>query len=213
MEGAQDAQAVLSLGPPKLRLRLIRLHPPKYGWVRYAGILLVAAVAVCPAHGGMAAWRALLVYATACTLGLYLGYELLRAFEILGSNRVELGHLTSGEEELTLSIDGQETRFPLDTLTSVELTYRGFKNEALTHRIRATGLDNFIQMNGGETYRFEVLTEWAQENLRVELRRWYLRKVSVKEHRQGGPTFLLHRNLSYEQIQAYKQEFGVNLYG
>jgi hypothetical protein len=182
--------------------------------MRYVVLSLVAAVAVWPSQGEVAAGvRALLVCATTWVLGLYLGYELLNFLGVFGPNQIELGYLTSCEDALTLTIGGTEVYFPLDTSTVIELTYRGFKNEALTPRIRATGIDNFIQINGGETYRFEILTELAQENLRVELRRWYLRKVVVKEHRQDGRTFLLHRNLSYEQIQAYKQEFGVNLYG
>jgi hypothetical protein len=214
MEGAQDAQAVLAVGPPRLQLRLIRPRPRKFGWAKYVLVALVAAVAVCPASSeAMAALRAGLVTFTACALALYLGYKLRQAGGLVGAGLVEIGHVTADEEALTLRVDGQQSRFLLDASTLVELTYRGFKNEALTTRISATGIDNFIQINRGETYRFEVLTEPAQENLRVALRHWYQRKVAVKEHRQDGPTFLLHRNLSYEQIQAYKREFGVNLYG
>lgn len=123
------------------------------------------------------------------------------------------GYLLSTSDTLVLAIGEQEEAFPINALTSVEITYRGFKRERPTNRIRAGGIDNFIQVNGGETYRFEMLTEQARENLRQELRRWYLLKVKLKEHHQDGPTFLLHRGLSYEQIQAYKQEFGVSLYG
>ena len=123
------------------------------------------------------------------------------------------GYLVGTIDSIMVSIGGRESFFPIDAFTAVEITYRGFKDERLTQRISASGFDNFIRLNSGETYRFEVLSEQAQENLRNELRRWYLLKVKVKEYRQDGPTFLLHRNLSYEQIQAYKQEFGVNLYG
>jgi len=48
--------------------------------------------------------------------------------------------------------------------------------------------------------------------LQALLRSWYHRRISIKEYCQDSRTFLLGRNLSYEQIQAYKQEFGVSLY-
>lgn len=123
------------------------------------------------------------------------------------------GYLTTAIDSVTLTIGGQGITFPLQASTAVRITYQGFKGEQLAPRIRATGIDNFIQIDGGETYRFEMPTEQAAANLRNELRRWYLLKVKVKEHRRDGPTSLLHRDLSYEQIQAYKQEFGVSLYG
>ncbi len=112
-----------------------------------------------------------------------------------------------------LTVNGQHNRFSLDASTQVRLSYQGFKNEQLAPRIWASGVDNFIRINGGETYCFAVPTERVQTSLRAELRRWYLGNVAVKEHRRDGPTFLLHRDLSYEQIQAYKKEFGVELYG
>lgn len=126
---------------------------------------------------------------------------------------VKAGQLLCFDEALMLSIDKRQIHYPLDSATAVLLTYQGFKGEYLAPRTRASGTDNFIQIDDGQAYQFAVLTEQAQQQLRTELHRWYLRKVKVKEYRQDGPTFLLHRDLSYEQIQGYKREFGVGLYG
>ncbi|OGX83556.1 hypothetical protein BEN49_02015 [Hymenobacter coccineus] len=126
---------------------------------------------------------------------------------------VAAGQLLCFDDEIILAIDSQPTSYPLDPTTAVFLTYQGFKGEPLAPRTRASGTDNFIQINDGPTYQFAVLTEQAQQTLRTELHHWYLRRVKVKEHRRDGPTFLLYRDLSYEQIQEYKREFGVSLYG
>lgn len=143
----------------------------------------------------------------------YLGHELFKFVGLLRPHLVEVGQLTSSEDQLMLTLRTQQRAFALNSTTRVHIDYRGYRNECITHRIRATGIDNFIRINDSRNFRFEMPTEEAQEDLRTELRRWYLRRVHLKENRQDGPTFLLHRNLSYEQIQDYKREFGVSLYG
>lgn len=206
------AHATVVAPPPALlKLRLIQLRPDRYGCVKYLFLPLALLIAVIPGKGTVNAdLRALIIFITACLLVLYAGYAIWKE---RGPYFAEIGQLVSSIGELTLTVEGHETSFGLHPATRVMLTYRGFKNEALTTHIWATGIDNFIQIDGGETYRFEMPTEQAQEALRQELRRWYHLNVKVKEQRQDGPTFLLHRGLSYEQIQAYKQEFGVSLYG
>jgi hypothetical protein len=202
---------VAALPPALLKLRLIQLRPERYGWIKYLFLPLVLLIAVIPDKGTVNAdLRALQVFITACLLVLYAGYAIWKE---RGPYFTEIGQLASSIDELMLTVEGHDTSFGLHPATQVMLTYRGFNNEVLTTRIRTTGIDNFIQINRGETYRFEMPSEQAQEALRRELRRWYHLKVKVKEQRQDGPTFLLHRGLSYEQIQAYKQGFGVGLYG
>jgi len=202
---------IAALPPALLKLRLIRLRPERYGWIKHLFLPLVLLIAVIPDKGTVNAdLRALHVFIIACLLVLYTGCAIWKE---RGPGFAEIGQLVSSTDELTLTVEEYETSFALHPATQVMLTHRGFKDEVLTTRIWATGIDNFIQIDGGETYRFEMPTEQAQEALRRELRRWYHLKVKVKEQRQDGPTFLLHRGLSYEQIQAYKQEFGVGLYG
>lgn len=193
---------------PALELRLVLTEPGKGKWLFYASMLWLFV--------GSELLRMLgLGPGPACSIAFasWLGLAFLIRRRWPDPIILEQGYLTTALNGVTLTVGGQETTFPLLPATSVKLTYQGFKGEQLAPRIWASGIDNFIQFNDGETYRFEVLTEQAQANLRNELRRWYLLKVKLKEHRRDGPTFLLHRDLSYEQIQAYKQEFGVGLYG
>ncbi len=168
-------------------------------------------------------WLAVCYYGTFLLLGnaVAAGFAFLSWLAIFlwikkrwpSPRMVAEGALSSKSHELQLLIHDKQQVFQIDETLQITITYQGFRGEQLAPRIWASGFDNFIQFNDGETYRFEMPTEQAQENLRGELRRWYLLKVRLKEHRRDGPTFLLHRDLSYEQIQAYKQEFGVSLYG
>ena len=211
MEGAQAAQAaqaILRTGNSRLKLRLLLLDTGKARRFLYLSLLILPLgypLNWITSMGSTAAFG--------CAFIGWIGVYTLIKRSWPARFILKEGYLVGTIDSIMVSIGGRESFFPIDAFTAVEITYRGFKDERLTQRISASGFDNFIRLNSGETYRFEVLSEQAQENLRNELRRWYLLKVKVKEYRQDGPTFLLHRNLSYEQIQAYKQEFGVNLYG
>jgi hypothetical protein len=213
VEAAQNAKAVLGHNPPTIKLRLLRQRPERKRWMPWVLGLLWCTLLFWPGHGArIQEWWSLLAFLSSASSLVYCGYLVLERM-LSGPTETEVGSLTTAARQVVLCVDGRETSYALDASLRVILTYQGFRNEHLAPRIRASGIDNFIQLNEGEFYRFEVLTEQAQENLRRELRRWYHLKVKIKEHRRDGLTFLLHRDLSYEQIQAYKQEFGVSLYG
>ncbi|MDO7849125.1 hypothetical protein Q5H92_22370 [Hymenobacter sp. M29] len=209
MEGAQDAQAVLSHKVPPVKLRLLLVDTAKARRLMYLSLLVIPLGYPMVWLLGRGSGVAVFICAFICWLGMFFFIRKNWPDRFITAE----GHLLSTGKELLLNIGQQRITFPLNAATTVEITYRGFKGEHLTNRITASGIDNFIQFNEGEVYRFEVLTAQAQETLRNEVRRWYHLKVQVKEWRRDGPTFLLHRDLSYEQIQAYKQEFGVGLYG
>ena len=208
MEGAQAAEAAqVFLKPASVKLRLILADTSKARRLMFMSLLIIPL-------GYPLQWMLGVASSVAfgcsflCCVGVFFLFKKCWPAKFI----LEEGYLTSSDDALAFRIGEQEILLPLNATTTVELTYQGFEGERLTTRIRASGVDTFIQLNGGKTYRFEMPSEGQQELLRNELRRWYHLKVRVKEHRSDGLTFLLHRDLSYEQIQSYKQEFGVSLH-
>lgn len=133
---------------------------------------------------------------------------------VLGPDSIPIGWLRCYPNRLAVvAANGAESAsYVLDPSTSVTINYRGFENEQLTPRIRATGYDNFISFNDGPSYAFHIPDELTQEYLRTELRNWHLHKVQLKEYRRGGRTLLLYKEPTYEQLQQFKSELGVSLY-
>ena len=156
-------------------------------------------------------WSVLLLLALVISL-LYGAYRMWEWWRD-GPEKPPVGYLDFAPAYLFLCLDGIETAHALDARLRLKLEYHGYKGESLGSRHPAPGDLNFIQIEGGERLAFEVPDKHREQLLRQELRRWYHLDVKLKEYRQHSPTFLLHRNLSYEQIQAYKREFGVSLYG
>lgn len=124
-----------------------------------------------------------------------------------------IGTLTLAPEELWLQlIDHPAQQLSLQhDITHVTIRYEGYAGE-LVGRTNLSGIENFISLNKGPNLRFWVPDEWVTLDLQTILRSWYLRKVPLREYCMDSRTFLLTRDLSYEQIQIYKREFGVSLY-
>ncbi|MGI4761734.1 MAG: hypothetical protein ACRYF0_13575 [Janthinobacterium lividum] len=116
------------------------------------------------------------------------------------------------EDKLVMRMDEAEQQWPLLASTRVSLRYQGFRHESLGGRMHASGIDNFIQVDDGPEYAFAVPNEAIQATLRRELRHWYERKVQLREFRWGNRTIFLYKEPSYEQLQAFKKEFGISLY-
>ena len=126
---------------------------------------------------------------------------------------VVVGTLAIQPNELLVQRENQlPQRFSLwQNAPRLVIHYEGYCGERLG-RTTFSGVENFISLNDGPLLRFWVPDETVTLDLQTILRSWYLRKLPVKEYCQDSRTFLLTRDLSYEQIQIYKREFGVTLY-
>jgi hypothetical protein len=158
--------------------------------------------------------RALPGWALGCLalLGLFL-------FVLLGGDikpdvvsRRQVGQLLVFEDCLRLEAGATVSTYPLDTTMRIRFRYQGYWGESLGGRHHASGILNFIQLNDGPEYAFDIPHAARESTLREELRRWYLRRVQLKEYRQGNRTVLLTRSLNDEQVQQYQREFGIRLY-
>ena len=123
------------------------------------------------------------------------------------------GTLTLKSNELVLRL-GQDADQQLDLGPAgppIIIRYEGYAGEQVG-RVSFEGTENFISIDNSPLHRFWIPDDSVTMGLQALLSSWYARKIPVKEYCQDSRTFLLERNLSYEQIQAYKREFGVSLY-
>lgn len=197
------------MSPSKVHvcLRLVHTQSGRFRWLHYLVLLsiplLITVLAALGLSKGATGFATMLAYLILAAIT-----QFLFPVQIL----TEVGQLLSFDDELVLQTQRGEQRFPLTAATVIKLTYRGYKNDYLAPRIYADGLRNFIQLNGGEEYQFVMPNEREQEQLRRELRRWYIHKVALREYRYQNRTFLLYADPSYEQSREFQQEFKIKLY-
>ncbi|MET4109065.1 hypothetical protein [Hymenobacter sp. UYP22] len=72
--------------------------------------------------------------------------------------------------------------------------------------------DNRIQAGSWPSCFVRLRQPHEQQRLVQLLQTWYEQRIPLKESYQGQRTFLLNPNMSYEEIQAFKQRYGVTLY-
>jgi hypothetical protein len=123
-----------------------------------------------------------------------------------------VGRLLFFPDKLVVQTGAEQLAVALLPATTIIITYQGYANERLGGKLYASGYTNYIQLNDGPKYAFMVANEATQNTLKGELRHWYLRKVRLKEYRQGSRTILLLKTPTYEQLQQLKAELGVLLY-
>lgn len=123
-----------------------------------------------------------------------------------------VGHLLFFSDKLVVRTGSEQLTVALVPTTSITVNYQGYANERLGGKAYASGYNNYIQLDDGPKYAFMIANEATQNTLKGELRHWYLRKVKLKEYRQGSRTILLLATPTYEHLQQLKHELGVSLY-
>lgn len=139
-------------------------------------------------------------------LGFLKRYYPAAGLEVIGTVTAELDYLlwqpVGGAPYRTSLLPGGE---------EVAIWYNGYEGEMIGRTV-LSGYENFISVGKGPRYRFWTPSPDEAIGLRAVLRAWYHRRIRLKEYCHDSRTFLLERDLSYEQIQAYKQKFGVGLF-
>ncbi|RSK43697.1 hypothetical protein [Hymenobacter rigui] len=115
-------------------------------------------------------------------------------------------YLKLGEQAEQLIVDGYT---PL-RLTIAEPEVTPLDTSLFPSRIQAS---NYIQAGSWHTYSFRLRHQREQQRLIQLLHCWYEQRIPLKESYEGQRTFLLNPTMSYEEIQAFKQRYGVTLYG
>jgi hypothetical protein len=201
VEGAQDAQAILN--PEQSRFYLDLVSPTTT--LSKAGCFVMAG-------GVLAAFGLMLVQLPGIALIVALLSIAFAGFRWPTAKATPAGRLLFFSDKLTVRTGSEELTIALLPATTIIVTYQGYANERLGAKAYASGYNNYIQLNDGPRHAFMVANEATQNTLKSELRHWYLRKVKLKEYRQGSRTILLLPTPSYEQLQQLKHELGVSLY-
>ena len=123
-----------------------------------------------------------------------------------------VGRLLFFSNKLLVQTGAEQVTIALLPATTITVHYQGYANERLGSKLYASGYNNYIQLNDGPKYAFMIANAATQDTLKGELRHWYLRKVRLKEYRQGSRTILLLATPTYEQLQQLQHELGVSLY-
>ena len=165
------------------------------------------------AGGLLGAFGLLVCQLPSLAVAVAIGSMLVARYRWPATTMHPAGRLLFFADKLVLVAGTRQMAFPLLPATRIIIHYRGYANERLGPRAYASGHDNSIQLADGPVYHFTVANEAAQSTLRAELKNWYLRRVGLQEYRLGNRTLLLYAALTYEQLQRYKQELGVALYG
>jgi hypothetical protein len=201
VEGAQDAQAVLSAEQSRFYLDLVRPAATlsKAGCSVMGGALLAAFGLMLLQLPGIALIVALLGIAFA-------------GFRWPTAKTTPVGRLLFFSDKLVVRTGSEQLTIALLPATTIIVHYQGYANERLGAKAYASGYTNYIQLNDGLKYAFVIANEATQNTLQGELRHWYLRKVRLKEYRRGSRTILLLPTPTYEQLQQLQHELGVSLY-
>jgi hypothetical protein len=201
VEGAQDAQAVLGIEQSRFYLDLVSptTSLSKAGCLGMTGGILAASGLLFLQLPSIALIVALLSIAFA-------------GFKWPTAKAAPVGRLLFFSDKLVVQTGAEQLMVALAPTTSVIVNYQGYANERLGSKSYASGYNNYIQLNDGPKYAFVIANEATQNTLKGELRHWYLRKVKLKEYRQGSRTILLLTTPTYEQLQQLKHELGVSLY-
>lgn len=126
-----------------------------------------------------------------------------------------IGSLLLTPEALYLKLGEQAEQLILDGHTPLRLTIAEPEvappgTSLFASRVR---IDNYVQAGSWPAYSVRLRHPREQQRLVQLLQCWYERRIPVRETYQGQRTFLLNPNMSYEEIQAFKQRYGVTLYG
>jgi|GEM_PF-4968092 len=211
MEASQNAEAVL--GPPLYELQLVRLRPKRMmlRWLvpLVSMVFGTLAILVAKASHSTVLTNSLIVLVMvvlSAWWGIRALYYPMAGLEVIGT-------LALWPEEVAISNDSQGSQRIrlMPGATPVVIDYHGYQNERIG-RNSLEGYNNFITIDHQHTYRFWAFDASVVTGLQNVLRSWYAHHIPVKEYCQDSRTFLLERDLSYEQIQAYKKEFGVSLF-
>ncbi|KUG05949.1 hypothetical protein ASU33_00780 [Solirubrum puertoriconensis] len=93
----------------------------------------------------------------------------------------------------------------------IQLDYCGYLQAAF--RWVGSPGETTIRIGQWPEMAVRIRQQQQAQTLQQLLQAWYERRVPVWEMVGGQRTFLLKQNLSYEQIRAFEQQYGVKLYG
>ena len=130
-----------------------------------------------------------------------------------------LGVLVLTPDMAYREIGGVWQQQPLPAKAPVRVEHHGYSPDAYYTPAAASlwskpqrKLLNRIQVGRWPADGVIVRGRAEQQRLIALLQSWYERRVPVREWVRGQRTFLLNPNMRYEEIQAFKQKYGVSLY-
>lgn len=133
----------------------------------------------------------------------------------LPQESADIGSLLLTPEALYLKLREQNDCMILDGHTLLQLTIAEPQISPSTTNIFSGRIqtENRIQVGTWGVFSVRLRHPREQQRLIQLLQSWYEQRIPVRESYQGQRTFLLKSNMSYEEIQAFKQRYGVKLYG
>lgn len=130
-----------------------------------------------------------------------------------------LGALVLTPDMAYREIGGQWQQQPLPARAPVRVEHNGYSPDAYYQSAAASlwstpqrELLNRIQVGSWPADGVIVRGRAEQQRLIALLQSWYERRVPVREWFRGQRTFLLNPTMRYEEIQAFKRQYGVSLY-
>jgi hypothetical protein len=146
------------------------------------------------------------VAAAVVLVGLFWGIRRLEA------KPPQVGQLRLGPTRLEVVGPAGPQAWDLGPHSRLELKYGGYRG-LHRGRVEIDGTTNYLRLDDQEPLQFLLSDHRALEQLRWMLQAWYEQGVPVREYHFTDRTFLLNPHMSYEEIQAFKKKYGVELYG
>ncbi|PWJ44747.1 hypothetical protein [Sediminitomix flava] len=114
----------------------------------------------------------------------------------------------------TIEID--DITFALNQLDELKFKVAGYNGQGNAYsKVIHDGSRNFISFNqNGETHIFQFLLLYQDQvkQLKEILQLYYDQELTIIEYYQGNRSYLLNKNLSYNEIQLLKTRFNIEMW-